>query len=297
MITTIKNEYLTLQVNSQGAEVVSLKNNKTGREVIWTGDPTYWDEHSPLLFPCVGGNWDGKIRLGDKEYALKKHGFAKDMAFNLIKQEDEALTYELNQTSATLEAFPFPFRLTAHYVLKEKSLVVNWEVTSPGATTAMPFMIGAHPALLLPDFNPQDAVHGYLVTNDVDCLVSHRTLPYGFIMPGETEEFPLEQGTTLPLRNGTFSCDTILDTSQAITSMALCGKDKTLLETMNWTSGSILALWSPQDGCCPFVCIEPWWGCCDEYQSTTLFNERPFVNLVKPNETLTLGYCLKVEDF
>ena len=51
---TVSNDYLSLTVASRGAEVVSLQSPEDGTEFIWQGDPRYWEDHSPLLFPAVG---------------------------------------------------------------------------------------------------------------------------------------------------------------------------------------------------------------------------------------------------
>lgn len=50
MKTTIQNEFLTVTVDTHGAEVVSGK-NQLGKELIWQADPSIWDRHSPVLFP------------------------------------------------------------------------------------------------------------------------------------------------------------------------------------------------------------------------------------------------------
>ena len=53
MQTTISNEFLTVTIDTHGAEVVSVKNSK-GEELIWQADPAIWDRHSPVLFPWAG---------------------------------------------------------------------------------------------------------------------------------------------------------------------------------------------------------------------------------------------------
>lgn len=53
MKTTIQNEFLTVTVDTHGAEVVSGK-NQLGKELIWQADPSIWDRHLPVLFPWTG---------------------------------------------------------------------------------------------------------------------------------------------------------------------------------------------------------------------------------------------------
>ena len=58
MQATIHNEFLTLTVDTHGAEAVSLK-NAAGQEMLWQADPAVWKRHAPILFP-----WTGKLTAG-----------------------------------------------------------------------------------------------------------------------------------------------------------------------------------------------------------------------------------------
>lgn len=53
MIYELKNGKFTAQVDSYGAQLASLK-GADGTEYLWVGDPAYWREHAPVLFPIVG---------------------------------------------------------------------------------------------------------------------------------------------------------------------------------------------------------------------------------------------------
>ena len=48
----IKNDQLTLEISSLGAELQSIK-DANGNEYLWDGDEQYWNRHSPILFPIV----------------------------------------------------------------------------------------------------------------------------------------------------------------------------------------------------------------------------------------------------
>ncbi len=69
----ISNDKITIQVDSMGAELKSLKDVATGREYMWHADPQYWKRTSPVLFPLVGGLKDGVYRLGGQEYPMGQH--------------------------------------------------------------------------------------------------------------------------------------------------------------------------------------------------------------------------------
>lgn len=296
MYFKIRNQHLALCIDSHGAEVVSLQNIHTGRQVIWNADPQYWDEHSPILFPCVGGNWNGHITIDNQSYALPKHGLVKHMDFTLTSQTEDTLVFSVQADEQTLQSFPYHFSLHAIYQLNDRSLQVSWVVKNHESELDMPFMIGGHPAFLLPDFDATDSIHGYLQIPQVDCLVSSPTLPHGFVMPQKAELFPLDHEHRLSLMNDTFRCDTILDLRGMAQQAVLLDKTGRQLQEIIMNEVPVLALWSPQDGCCPFICVEPWWGCCDSYESSTPFNLRPFVNNVTPQGTWKQGYQINVLD-
>ena len=52
MQATIHNEFLTLTVDTHGAEAVSLK-NAAGQEMLWQADPAVWKRRSHP-FPLDG---------------------------------------------------------------------------------------------------------------------------------------------------------------------------------------------------------------------------------------------------
>lgn len=54
----LKNGELTVEIASLGAEMKSLKDNRTGLEYLWEGDPAFWKRASPVLFPLVGNYRD-----------------------------------------------------------------------------------------------------------------------------------------------------------------------------------------------------------------------------------------------
>ena len=264
MTYELKNDFLALQVSSRGAEITSMYASD-GRQIIWHGDSRYWERHAPLLFPCVGGNWEGIIRVDGIQYPLCKHGFVQDMEFSLIQSTAESLSLAVTDTPETLKSFPFPFRLIVTYTLCGSRLDVAWTVENP-AEREMPFLIGAHPAFLLPAFNPADAVHGYLRFPEVDTLVSTPTL----------------------------RCDTILDIRGRISQVELLDASRRPLLSVQFRM-PVLAMWAPEDGCSPFVCIEPWCGLCDSEGYTGEFNQRPYINKVRARENWQCLYSICVE--
>ena len=290
MITEISNEKLTLRVESTGAEVVNLILNN-GRDVMWTADPHYWEKKDPILFPCIGNNWAGQIQVEGNAYPLGKHGFIRDLEFELTAQTQNSLTYCACETPETLKSYPFTFRFEVIYTLSASTLSVCWRVHNTN-NKVMPFMVGAHPAFILPDYHDGE-VHGYLRVKEVDELLGTRTMPYGYAQPEIVDEFELTNHL-LPLTDNTFECDTILDRTERISEVELLDKEKKELVSVRFNM-PVIAIWSPKNGQCPFVCIEPWCGSCDTYQYEGEFHERPFINTVNPEESWENTYYIDVK--
>ncbi|MDE5865704.1 MAG: aldose 1-epimerase family protein, partial [Lachnospiraceae bacterium] len=107
----IGNEQITIQVDSMGAEMKSLKKTTTGVEYMWEGNPAFWKRTSPVLFPIVGGLRNGEYIHNKKSYPMGQHGFARDMEFILKSQTNREIWFSLKSNEETLKIFPYEFLL------------------------------------------------------------------------------------------------------------------------------------------------------------------------------------------
>ena len=149
MQATIHNEFLTLTVDTFGAEAVSLK-NAAGEEMLWQADPAVWKRHAPILFPWTGKLKDGVFTHQGKSYKGGQHGFARDVEHTLLSAEGDTIRLELRSDEAIkAERFPFDFVLTSTFRLEGKTVHHTLQVTNPG-TGELRFGIGYHPAFNIP---------------------------------------------------------------------------------------------------------------------------------------------------
>ena len=93
MLITIKDSRITAVIDSTGAQLISLR-DAFGREYIWQRDPKYWKKCSPLLFPVVGNCRNDRTILEDRIYAIEKHGFCRDVDFQVTRQSGTMVTFE-----------------------------------------------------------------------------------------------------------------------------------------------------------------------------------------------------------
>ena len=289
---TADNPWLSIAVSEHGAELKSLVRKSDQQQLLWQADPKYWNGQSPILFPTVGRVANDVIRHKGTTYPMPKHGLVKDMDFHLEHHDATSLTLGVDSTEETLKHYPFPFHLSVSYRLEDKQLVVSFIITNHGHEP-MPFHLGAHPELNLPQFCETDAVHGYLGFDVRERLVSNGLRPGGYLWPEGSFPIMLDEHGLMALTNETFLCDTILDSRALARTCTLYNKYRDPIATVRFDS-PVLALWAPCGGRAPFVCIEPWWGCCDETEFNGDIAQRPWTNIVGPEETKTLSYSITV---
>ena len=87
----ISNGIISVEITNKGAEIQSIYNHITCLEYMWNGDATFWGKKSPVLFPIVGGLKNNTYQFERKKYTLGRHGFARDMIFNLSHQSENNL--------------------------------------------------------------------------------------------------------------------------------------------------------------------------------------------------------------
>ena len=90
-------------------------------QYIWQGDPKYWSDHSPLLFPAIGDWKDNKYVIDGKEYEMPCHGFGRLEKFEIHCKDTEMIcTLHSNKEIQTI--YPFDFSLTIVYSLDRNIL-------------------------------------------------------------------------------------------------------------------------------------------------------------------------------
>ena len=116
---TIRNQEMTVVVKSLGAELQSIR-GKDGTEYLWQGDPAFWGDRAPNIFPYVARLTEGTYTLSGQEYAMRIHGFVKYMELEAKEQREDAVTFELRSCEDTRKQYPFDFAYRITYRLQGK---------------------------------------------------------------------------------------------------------------------------------------------------------------------------------
>lgn len=254
----IENERLKVKVHSKGAELFSVVNVGTGKEYMWSGDPAFWSKTSPVLFPIVGTLKDDKYILDGRTYTLSRHGFARDLEFDVQQPANDRAVFTLNSSPDTLEKYPFDFSLTITYSLHENFLNVEYAVGNKSAQD-MFFSLGAHPAFKVPLMDGTKYGDNYLEFNQTETSPRWPISDNGLI---EENPIPFLVGTSrINLNKELFYKDAIVLKHLKSNVVSLKATTHSHGLDFHFDGFPYLGLWAARNA--DFVCIEPWCGIAD----------------------------------
>lgn len=268
---------LEIKTVNKGAELVSAKYD--GIEKIHDGE-SFWNRHSPILFPIVGKLKDGKTSINGNIYEMGQHGFARDMEFEEIGEN----SYVLKSNEETLKKFPFKFELYVSYEINKNKLTTKYKVVNKD-DKMMYFGLGGHPA-----FNCEYASGKYrLEFDDIEDDLEIYQLEDGLVKetPEKLSKFVRENRIFLDKK--TFENDAIIMKNIKSRKVYLKTETKTIL-SFEFKNFPYLAIWSKKDA--PFICIEPWFNTADKVNSNGIFEEKEDLIELKPNQKFEAEYSV-----
>ncbi len=268
----IEDKGLEIEVLSKGAELRSLKYN--GIEFMWEADPKYWGKTSPVLFPFIGGIKDEKYTFKGKEYVGTKHGFARDMEFQMVEQKDNKLVFKLSATKETLLNYPFDFDFYIEYLIVLGGLTINYRVVNKGLDK-MYFSLGAHPAFATPT-NKDIKFEDYYLEFDKDEVSKTYNLEGMFIAKERSDYL---EGKNIDLKTNMFGDDTLMFEGLNSKAVTLKNTKDSRSVRMEYEGFPILAFWNV-DGA-DYICIEPWCGIADFAESSGRLEEKYGIEVIE----------------
>ncbi len=281
-ITTLSNRTIEAQINTSGAELCSLKSN-SNREYIWEGNPAFWGKHSPVLFPIVGTLKNNTFYQNGIEYVLSRHGFAREMEFQLVTTCENSAVFSIQSNSETLQKYPFEFELQIQYTLIGTTLELAYSVINKDKI-AIPFSIGAHPAFALPSnfeeytlaFDETEPLEYTLLEND---LVSKQT------------ERIKTNTNKVPLTYELFKKDALIFKQLKSTALTIIEKENPILK-VRFDDFPNLGIWTKMDA--PFICIEPWFGYSDTTESNGNLFEKEGIIVLTTGSTFQAKFSIEI---
>ena len=281
-VITLSNSQISVAIKTLGAELCSIK-NKLNREFMWEGNPNFWGKHSPVLFPIVGTLKNNTFYHNDTKYTLTRHGFARDMEFELIEKTEDSATFSIQSNSATLLNYPFEFELQIQYTLINTTVEIDYKVVNKD-NSEIPFSIGAHPAFALPssfedynlDFEKVEPLEYTLLEND---LVSQ-----------QTEKIHTDTNR-VPLTYELFKRDALIFKKLQSNSLTIIEEEKPILK-VHFQDFPSLGIWTKVGA--PFICLEPWFGYSDTTESNGNLFEKEGVIVLQSNVTFQAKFSIEI---
>ncbi|MGX7032046.1 aldose 1-epimerase family protein [Pediococcus argentinicus] len=281
MMVTLKNNFLTVQINEQGAELSSVKNDE-GIEYIWQADPEIWGRHAPVLFPNVGRLKDDQYHFQGQTFKMGQHGFARDMKFQVTEQTDTRVVLQLKSSKQSKTKYPFEFVLELIFTLDEHRLNEEYHVFNPSDQSDLLFSIGGHPG-----FNINLGTNISLDQETLEIVpskkYSHIPLAIPLSDPEHKDQIDWSQKKTLSREF--FKDDAvILELNREQTTLMLNNTDNDHGVALTVDNAPYIGIWSPYPAEGPFVCLEPWWGIADPVNTDGEWSTKLAMNTLKPSE-------------
>jgi len=190
----------------------------------------------PVLFPSPGVIPGGTYAVDGREVSMRRHGFARDLAWEVRAHERSRATLALASSEQTLREFPWRFEARLTVTLEGPALRLTFAAENRD-TRPMPLHLGYHPYFHVPQANKAATRLDAQATRAWDNR-AQAAVPYtGLDLTGPEVDLhlldPSRPGTTLTRGPGQRPVELSWSPSfQTLVVWTLAGRD--------------------------FVCVEPW---------------------------------------
>lgn len=295
-IISISSNSLTASIDTMGAQLMSLRKGES--EYLWQGDSNWWPRRAPILFPIVGVLKDGEAESAEGTISLARHGLARLNQFEVVEQSPSSVTLRLKSTEETRKAYPYDFELKLIFSVDGDTLTQSYKITNP-ANVVLPFTLGAHPAFNIPipgveaasldqyhlSFTRSWTSYGPSITDEGLC---DYTTPQRLIVDSDTLPLSWE----LIDREKTITLEDVPDRRITLAANVEASSEAHGIQ-MDFEGFDYLGIWSAAPGC-PFVALEPWCGIADTVDCDGIFEHKPGIMCLEPEQSITKTLSVKV---
>ena len=115
----LENACLCVEIAEKGAELTRIFNKKTGAEILWNGNPEFWNRHSPILFPNVGKTHGNTVLI--KGTQIRRLSMdCRDSQFRCVKSAAEEAQFYFVRMKRREKCIPMTLSCISHTVWMEK---------------------------------------------------------------------------------------------------------------------------------------------------------------------------------
>lgn len=283
----VENERLLVKVNDHGGELAGIYDKENNKELIWCGEESVWNRQAPLLFPFVGEVYNKEYHYEGKTYPMTPHGFARDSKFEFEGVKDQTILHTLSSTEETKKIYPFDFKLEVSHKIEANKVIVEWKVKNTG-DKEMLFSIGAHPAFNVPVREGELQKDYYLSFDEKEKLDYIRiSKDGGTALYEEVHALCLEDGM-YQVGEHLFDDGVLIFENHQLSKVGIAFPDKKPYITIECKGFPYVGVWTKPTA--PFICLEPWFGRCDNYGFTGELKDKTGVLSLPAKEEFQVAY-------
>jgi|GEM_PF-367692 len=286
----IHNDEVSVKFTTTGAELWSIKHRPTDTEYMWQGDPAYWVNRSPNMFPVNVRFKDDHFTYQGKPYVMPFLGLAVSAPFKMeaaqFSPHRANLVFE--SSPETLKHYPFPFRLDLLAEVTGTTLAQTYTVTNTGDHPLF-FALGGHPGLRTPLDHGRE--RGDYEIRFSRPLSIDREIIDGGLKTGRRIPF-LRHEDRLALDDPRVPDSGMFLENHWARQISLARKGRPPYVTVDLGDFPNTNLWTPRG--MPYVCIEPMLAHHDLVDTPAAIEEKDYLVTLPPGESRSYRYTITV---
>ncbi|MCD8027321.1 MAG: aldose 1-epimerase family protein [Erysipelotrichaceae bacterium] len=290
-MTILKNEFLEVELNPKGAEIIKIIGQQDNINYMWKRDASLWANSAPILFPIVGALQNNECRIDGQTYTMTQHGFSRHNVYETHQQSDTCVEFELTPNEDILKQYPYLFDLKIIYTLKDNQLECHNIVKNTDDKTIY-FQIGGHPAFACP-FMEGESSNDYYVEFEQNETLYQKIIDVERKGMSHNTRLLFDNERRFFVRQELFNNDAIVvkDFKSKYVDLKSLNHHKSLrfyMENYNhlgiWASKHVGGL----------LAIEPWVGHSDYVDFTGEFKEKEGVVALAQGDTFECKFIVEI---
>jgi len=259
---------------------------------MWDFKPAIWNSTAPILFPIVGNLKEGFYIWKGEKYSLPRHGFVRDNPQLILTGiTADSLTFGMGTTRETLKVYPFDFEFSILFKLEGKKIHIIHTVGNTGNSTLY-FSLGGHPAFRCPIHSEEKYEDYFLEFEQVETVATCLLHESGLL--GDETRTILEDSNILPLTHELFSNDALIFKDLKSRKITLRSRKSQEALSVSYEDFPFMGIWAKPNG--DFVCIEPWLGFADKWDTDQLFENKEGLIQLAAGAVFEAEYVVEIHE-
>ena len=286
---TLENSKLIVTAKEVGAELTRIYDKEHQRECLWTGNPEFWRQQAPTLFPVVGRCKNYEYRYKGQTYHMGQHGFVREATFEVESQTDEQVVFVYRANEETRKDYPFEFTFKITYTLKDDAVETAYTVMNESDSEPMYFSIGGHPGFLY-DGPIGEQILTFSEKENIDRVLLSPAMQFS----REVTKDYVKNGEPIALYDGIFVDDALVFHGFKSNKIGLLNPTTGRGVEMDLTGFPYVGIWAANKPNCPYACIEPWFGLADYDDFEGELPEKDGIEMLPANGVFNCAFSVKV---